>query len=55
MKQFIRRSRAVTEGELLKDIKNGAFNITFQHCNNYFNHMLGFIIPYLRKEPIIDE
>ncbi|XP_065642271.1 uncharacterized protein LOC136073909 [Hydra vulgaris] len=54
-KQFIRRCSSRTEEELLKNIQNGALNITSTNCNNYFAHVQRYMIPGSRREPVIEE
>nr|XP_004212365.2 uncharacterized protein LOC101237169 [Hydra vulgaris] len=52
-KQFIRRCSPRTE--LLENIQNGALNITSTNCNNYFAHVLRYMIPCSKREPVIEE
>ncbi|XP_012557766.1 uncharacterized protein LOC105845029 [Hydra vulgaris] len=54
-KQFIRRCSSRTEDELLENIQNGELNITSTNCNNYFAHVLRYMIPCSRREPVIEE
>nr|XP_047125573.1 major facilitator superfamily domain-containing protein 8-like [Hydra vulgaris] len=47
--------RAGTEEELLENIQNGALNITSTNCNKYCAHILRYMIPCSRREPVIEE